>query len=284
MTLKFPEVCDAILDEVVQIALGAGRKICDVYEQDFDVEEKGNGSPVTQADIAANEYIVSGLKRLDEQYPIVSEEADETVPYDLRSQWPCFWLVDPLDGTKEFVSRNGEFTVNIALIENGEPVLGVVHVPVSGVTYVGCKLAGAHKIDGSGAITEIRAGNYQGGNVRVVGSRSHASKLLQVFADRFSEQEGSVELISMGSSLKLCLVAEGEADVYPRFGPTSEWDTAAAHAVVNAAGGRVTDMQGNDLQYNKRDILNPFFIVRDAGQFDWTPYVKEDGAELSTQA
>lgn len=281
--LKFPEICDAVLDEVVRIAQGAGKKICDIYEQDFDVEQKNNGSPLTQADLAANEHIVKGLKSLGEKYPIVSEELEQTASYDMRSQWPCYWLVDPLDGTKEFVNRNGEFTVNIALIENGEPVLGVVHVPVSAVTYIGCKGAGAHKIDGSGAVKEIRAGNYQGGTARVVGSRSHASELLKVFADRFAEKEGSVELINMGSSLKLCLVAEGEADIYPRFGPTSEWDTAAAHAVVNAAGGRVTDMQGNDLRYNKRDILNPFFIVRDAGQFDWSPYVKQDGAELSSQ-
>lgn len=282
MTLKFPDGCDALVDELVRIAQGAGKCISDIYEQEFDVEHKADGSPLTQADQAAHEYIVQGLKKLQLQYPLVSEESEKMVAYETRSQWPRYWLVDPLDGTKEFVNRNGEFTVNIALIDNGIPVVGVVHVPVSGVTYTGCKHAGAYKISGTGAITEIHAGKYNGGEARVVGSRSHAGVMLKEFVDDFSEKEGGVELISMGSSLKLCLVAEGEADIYPRFGPTSEWDTAAAHAVVSAAGGRVTDMQGNDLRYNKPDILNPYFVVKDAGQFDWSPYMKEDGAALST--
>ncbi|MDH5631681.1 MAG: 3'(2'),5'-bisphosphate nucleotidase CysQ [Gammaproteobacteria bacterium] len=271
MRLKFPDVCEVLADEVARIAEGAGKRIRDIYQQEFDVEHKEDGSPLTMADHAANDFIIESLNKLGLGFPILSEESS-SIPYEQRSGWETFWLVDPLDGTKEFVNRNGEFTVNIALINHGRPVIGVVHVPVSGVTYTGCENGGAFRIDPLGSAIEIRAGNFRGGPARVVGSRSHAGERLKTFIERYSAAYAQAELVSMGSSLKLCLVAEGEADVYPRFGPTSEWDTAAAHAVVSAAGGRVIDLDGNDLVYNKPDILNPFFLVVDQGDFDWSPY------------
>jgi 3'(2'), 5'-bisphosphate nucleotidase len=253
-----------VLDSLVSIAREAGKAILEIYESDFEIIEKSDGSPLTLADKNANAIIERGLKALEPKLPIVSEES-ERPDATVRNEWRRYWLVDPLDGTKEFTKRNGEFTVNIALIEEGVPVIGVVHVPVSATTYFASNSRGAFKQCADQEPEPIRTSSYKGGKVIVVASRSHANPLLVEFFNQLDEYE----TLSMGSSLKLCLVAEGRADIYPRFGPTSEWDTAAAHCIVNAAGGQVTDMEGAVLQYNKPDILNPWFVVTGAGDYPW---------------
>ena len=255
--------------EIVAIAREAGRAILDVYERDFAVAEKGDRSPLTEADLASHHVIRQRLERLTPDIPVLSEESAE-VPFAERARWQRYWLVDPLDGTKEFVKRNGEFTVNVALIQGQAPVMGVVHVPVTGVTYFGEHHHGAFRQEGDSPPRPIHVTATLGDTPRVVGSRSHAGEGLQ----RFLANLGDYELVSMGSSLKLCLVAEGKADVYPRLGPTSEWDTAAAQAVVEAAGGRVTDTQMTILRYNtKESVLNPeFFAFGDISE-DWSRFL-----------
>jgi len=243
--------------EIASLAKRAGVEILQVYSQPFDVTRKQDQSPLTQADLRAHSVIVRKLSELTPQLPVLSEEASD-IPYDERRRWQRYWLVDPLDGTKEFVSRNGEFTVNIALIENHVPVLGVVHVPVKNTTYVGSS-DGAFKQVGDHGFTTIRVRRPPAIPLRIVGSRSHtkAGSL-----DSLLERVGPHTLMSIGSSLKFCLIAEGSADFYPRFGPTSEWDTAAAHAVLEAAGGAVVDIHGQPLRYNlKADLLNPHFFA-----------------------
>jgi len=260
---------DKQAQQLLDIARAAGRSILEVYHQDFSVDEKADNSPLTAADLASHRIIVEGLERLDPAIPVLSEEGAAT-PYTTRRQWRRYWLIDPLDGTREFVKRNGEFTVNIALIDEGRPVVGVVHVPVSGVSYVGQAGQGAWKVDADGGSTEIRVCEKRRGIARVAGSRSHAGDSLM----RFLERLGDHEIVSMGSSLKLCLVAEGVADIYPRLGPTSEWDTAAAQAVVESAGGLVTDTQFRPLRYNTKDsLLNPHFLVFGDRSEDWGDYL-----------
>jgi 3'(2'), 5'-bisphosphate nucleotidase len=256
-----------LLEKICELARTAGDEILKIYDSDFAVQDKTDGSPLTAADRVAHEAIIAGLKKLTHSIPVLSEESND-IDYTERSTWQRYWLVDPLDGTKEFVKRNGEFTVNIALVEHGSPVLGVVYVPVSGVIYYACHGIGAFKQHGGQAPVAIHVKPFAGGTARVVASRSHAGEAVQNFIDAV----GDVEIVSMGSSLKLCLVAEGAADVYPRLGPTSEWDTAAAQAVVEVAGGAVTDLEGEPLRYNKDDILNPWFIVSD-GTTDWARYL-----------
>ncbi|HSD68620.1 MAG TPA: 3'(2'),5'-bisphosphate nucleotidase CysQ [Woeseiaceae bacterium] len=255
----------SLIEPVVSLSIEAGMAILAVYETDFDVERKADTSPLTQADMASNRCIVNKLARLTPDIPIITEEAG-LPDFELRRQWRRYWLIDPLDGTKEFVSRNGEFTVNIALVEDGRPVLGVVHVPVQGKTYVGCAGAGAEVREAGKATRQIRVAATSAIPVRVVGSRSHRGSSLDVFLDGL----GEYEMHPMGSSLKFCVVAEGRADVYPRLGPTSEWDTAAAQAVVEQAGGSVLELDGKPLIYNsKQDILNPHFLVVGPRDRDW---------------
>ena len=250
---------DEVLHQVMSIAREAGDAILQVYNSDnFDVEKKGDDSPLTAADLAAHNIIVDGLRALPEQFPVHSEES-QGITWEMRRRWARYWLVDPLDGTKEFIKRNGEFTVNIAMMENGIPVAGVVHVPVKGVTYVGGQGMGAWKVaDGVFHAIQVRP---LGEKVIMVASRSHGSDKLGEVEKLIEEKLGPVERTSMGSSLKLCLVAEGVADFYPRLAPTSEWDTAAADAIVRAAGGSVVKTDFVPLQYNKEDILNPHFLV-----------------------
>ncbi len=253
-----------LLPTVIDIARAAGDQILKIYDTDFDVEHKADESPLTAADLASHRAIVAGLEHMDVDYPVLSEES-RAVPFSERSSWNPYWLVDPLDGTKEFVKRNGEFTVNIALIHNHRPVLGVVHVPVTGVTYYAADDHGAFRKDGDAQPVPIRVASDLR-TPRVVGSRSHRSDAVNAYLDNLGEHE----MVAMGSSLKFCVVAEGGADVYPRLGPTSEWDTAAAHAVVNGAGGRVVHLDGTDLTYNaKDDILNPHFMVLGNPTRDW---------------
>jgi len=262
------------LERIVAIAEKAGRAIMTIYARDFDVAEKEDKSPLTEADMAAHRIIVEELQRLEPRLPILSEESAD-IPWEERSRWLRYWLVDPLDGTREFIKRNGEFTVNIALVESGRATCGVVHVPVSETSYYGCIGKGAWKKEKDGPPQRIRVARQRRHPLRVAGSRSHAGDSLK----RFLARVGPHEIMSMGSSLKLCLVAEGDADIYPRLGPTSEWDTAAAQAVVEAAGGHVTDLQGEPLRYNRKDsLLNPHFLVFGDENEDWTAYLQPNPA------
>lgn len=254
-----------LIEPLVALATEAGDRILEVYATDFDVQSKDDESPLTQADLASHNTIVAGLAELAPDIPIISEEGG-LAPYAERREWHRYWLIDPLDGTKEFVNRNGEFTVNIALIVAGEPVIGIVRVPVHKKTYVGCEGYGADRRDADGQPQRIHVAKAAGTPPRIVGSRSHRGASL----DAFLENLGKFDMVPMGSSLKFCVVAEGGADVYPRLGPTSEWDTAAAQAVVEQAGGKVVTTDGKQLAYNQKDdILNPWFVVIGAADQDW---------------
>jgi 3'(2'), 5'-bisphosphate nucleotidase len=260
------------VQNIVKIAREAGEKILEIYQTtDFDVEMKADNSPLTRADIASHEHIVGRLQALDPQIPVLSEESKD-VSYAERSLWTRFWLVDPLDGTKEFIKRNGEFTVNIALVEKGNVVLGVVHTPVLGVTHYAVKGGGAFKQDQKDT-KSIKASHHVNGTLQVVASRSHAGQETQDLLTALSK-DYAVNLVSKGSALKLCLVAEGAAHFYPRLGPTMEWDTAAAQCVAEEAGAVVTDIKGEKLRYNKENLLNPFFIVNGVPTLNWEKYLE----------
>jgi 3'(2'), 5'-bisphosphate nucleotidase len=253
----------SVFDQVLVIARQAGEAILRIYgEDDLGISAKDDNSPLTRADIAAHKVIVAGLSAMTPAIPILSEEA-APAPWEERRRWDRYWLVDPLDGTKEFIKRNGEFTVNIALIDHGEPVLGAVYVPTQDLLYCGLRDGGAWKIQ-AGAQERIVARRIEAGRktLRVVASRSHHGEELAVWLKKMEARFPAIELCNMGSSLKICLVAEGRADVYPRLAPTSEWDTAAAQAVLEAAGGKLLDLGGRPYRYNtKEDILNPYFFA-----------------------
>ncbi len=269
---------DKLILTAILAAKRAGEAILDVYGSDFAVEQKDDKSPLTLADKRSNEIITDVLEQTitvnNSTVPILSEEGKE-IPYDERKKWEYFWLVDPLDGTKEFVKRNGEFTVNIALIHKHKPVLGIIYIPVKDVFYFAAINFGTYKLENSEILSgdlsikelidkseRLPLNNNNKTSLTVIGSRSHTSEEFSEFVRRLNEKYENVEFISSGSSLKLCLVAEGIADVYPRFGPTMEWDTAAGQAIVEQAKGRVMDTQTNEpLSYNKNNLLNPFFIV-----------------------
>ncbi|MBT8087147.1 MAG: 3'(2'),5'-bisphosphate nucleotidase CysQ [Gammaproteobacteria bacterium] len=254
-----------LIEPVVALAEDAGRAILEVYSTDFEVQSKTDESPLTQADLASHRCIAAGLAELTPEIPIISEE-DGLPDFAERGSWGRYWLIDPLDGTREFVNRNGEFTVNIALIEQHRPVFGVVRVPVQNKTYFGCEGNGAALRVDDADWQPIRVAASSSQPVRVVGSRSHRGASL----DAYLEALGEYDMVPMGSSLKFCVVAEGGADIYPRLGPTSEWDTAAAQAVVEQAGGRVVTLDGKSMKYNeKSDILNPHFLVIGAADRDW---------------
>lgn len=252
------------VNQLIDISIKAGEAILEIYEQDFEVIEKEDNSPLTQADKRSNEEIMKGLQKFYPDVPIISEE-NKLITYDERKDWSYFWLVDPLDGTKEFIKKNDEFTVNIALIHNGNPVLGVVHIPVTGDTFYYAEGQGSYKRDKSGTVTKLpekQAYYLDKDKITVVASRSHLTQEVQDFVDALKAKGKEVEFLSAGSSLKFCLVAEGKADVYPRFGPTMEWDTGAAHAVALGAGRQVLDSTTHrPLTYNKENLLNPWFIV-----------------------
>ena len=248
------------IQDIVLIAEEAGKAILGIYARDFEVEFKADDSPLTIADKTANEIIVNRLQQTFPAIPFISEE-ERQLSYAERKKWDKCWLIDPLDGTKEFVKKNGEFTVNIALIKNGEPVLGVVHVPVQNKTYFALQGEGAF-LKSDGKIEKIHTRELINGKITIVGSRSHSNDQTIQFVEQKKQEFEEVEFVSAGSSLKICLVAEGKADVYPRFGPTMEWDTAAGHAVVKEAGGELLQYpEMTELQYNKENLLNPFFIV-----------------------
>lgn len=259
---------------LLNLAAEAGEAILEVYDSDFTYERKDDSTPLTLADKRSHEIIVRRLKEAYPDIPIISEES-ENVPYETRSRWDKFWLVDPLDGTKEFIKRNGEFTVNIALIENNVPVAGVVYVPVTKTFYFAKRGFGAYKFVDDGKlqtakdIQEITASACrlpEGPNERVftvVTSRSHISKETKKYTNKLRQKHGTIEVVARGSSLKLCMVAEGKADIYPRLGPTSEWDIAAAHAVVKEAGRGVYSYHSDEeFIYNKESLRNEWFVVR----------------------
>lgn len=248
-----------LLGPVIALAREAGEAILKIYaEVNPSVEYKKDSSPLTHADLASHRVLVDGLTSLAPGYPVLSEESSD-IPYQQRMKWRRFWLVDPLDGTKEFLRRNGEFTVNIALMQDGSPVLGVVSAPVLNRLYCAAKGAGSWRVDGEER-QPIHVAGPRVGTVRVVMSRTHGSG--EENLDQFTGGASNCEFVSMGSSLKFCLVAEGAADVYPRLGPTMEWDTAAAQCVVEQAGGTVTDLDGNPMRYNKPNLLNPGFVAK----------------------
>ncbi|MFK8013255.1 MAG: 3'(2'),5'-bisphosphate nucleotidase CysQ [Marinicellaceae bacterium] len=254
-----------LLKNIEKTAIKAGEAILEIYDSaDFGVEMKSDDSPLTKADLAAHNVIVKDLQTLTPDVPILSEESAK-ISYSERSTWQKYWLVDPLDGTKEFIKKNGEFTVNIALIESGQPTLSVVYVPVKKIAYAAAKGYGAFKmIDGERQkiVCHKPARNIP----VVVGSRSHISEDVKNYLDKL----GDHEMTAMGSSLKFCLVAEGVADLYPRLGLTSEWDTAAAQCIVEQAGGRVVTLDNESLKYNTKDsLLNPFFMVYGDGNREW---------------
>ena len=258
-----------LVEQVVLISRLAGCEILKIYDSDFEIETKADDSPLTAADRAAHELITQALGELTPEIPVWSEES-AAIPYAERAAWPRFWLVDPLDGTKEFIKRNGEFTVNIALVSTHEPILGVVHVPVQNREYFGYQGGGAFLSEEATKPRSISVSHRADKTVRVVGSRSHLGSSLE----KYLKNLGPHVMVPMGSSLKFCLVASGEADIYPRLGPTSEWDTAAAQAVVECAGGKVVTLQGQRLLYNtKADVLNPHFLVFGDGSRHWTDYI-----------
>ncbi len=259
------------LEIAIEAALEGGKQIMNIYNSgDFNIEKKGDNSPLTSADLAANTVINKYL--IETKIPIISEE-NKQLDYSERKDWKTCWIVDPLDGTKEFIKKNGEFTVNIALIENGKPVLGVIYVPAKNIIYYADSKSAwkqelstkKPKFDHSDS-KEISPKKLEG-KIRVVGSRSHMNKNTEAFISELKEKYGEeIEVVSKGSSLKFCLVAEGEAQIYPRFAPTMEWDTAAGHAICRATGLKVIDQKtGKEMIYNRENLLNNYFLVSAIG-------------------
>ncbi|MDZ7804751.1 3'(2'),5'-bisphosphate nucleotidase CysQ [Thiohalophilus sp.] len=268
--MSLSQQLDELIEPVKKIAYEAGRRIMVIYEQGFSVEEKHDNTPLTEADLAAHEAVEAGLQALTPRLPILSEES---IPasFDERRDWQRYWLVDPLDGTREFIKRNGEFTVNIALIDNHEPVLGVVYAPVIGALYYAARGLGARKRSGLDDAHAIRVREHCPDRMVIAGSRSHQTPEFK----NFIAQLDNYEIISMGSALKSCLVAEGTADLYARLGPTSEWDTAAAQCIVEEAGGCMTDTNMQPLRYNtKEELLNPHFLVFGDRSINWAEYLQ----------
>jgi len=257
-------------EAVIAIARDAGAAIMEVYRQDFTVEHKDDRSPLTQADLAAHRIIVAGLEKLTPDVPVLSEES-ASLPWSERERWTRYWLVDPLDGTREFVKKNGEFTVNIALIENHEPVFGVVYAPALDELHYGERGLGAFVRVGDDDVA-LNTRRPAVSPLRVAASRSHLDERTAALLARL----GEIETASMGSSLKFCRIAEARIDLYPRFGLTSEWDTAAAQALVEAAGGVVLTLDGQPLRYNTKDsLLNPHFIVLGDAELPWREWLDD---------
>ena len=261
------------LKQLLKIAINAsiegGQEIIKVYETEFEVEQKSDHTPLTLADKNCNNIIEDFLVKTN--IPILSEEGNK-VSYLERKKWEYFWLVDPLDGTKEFVKRNGEFTVNIALIHNSSPIMGVIFVPVDNVLYYAMEGLGSFKINRSKIINNLDSLILDSKKLPlddkraafvVVGSRSHMSSETEVFFENKKKEYGDIEVMAIGSSLKICMVAEGKADAYPRYAPTMEWDTGAGHAIAKMAGFSVLQYNTDkEIVYNKKDLLNPWFLVK----------------------
>ena len=251
-----------LLLDICNVAIEAGKEILNFYNNEIEVTQKEDLSPLTKADLASNKIILESLTKLNSNIPILSEES--LVDWSIRKNWKKYWLIDPLDGTKEFIKKNGEFTVNIALIEDNNPILGVVYVPAKSLLYLAEKNKGSFKTN-----TKNKLENFEGiqkilvssqtTRARVIGSRSHSNA---TFDNWVKEKFPNADIVQAGSSLKFCLIAEGEADIYPRFGPTSEWDIAAGHMIVNEAGGKIRTFQNHSIKYNtKENIINPEFYA-----------------------
>ena len=250
-------ITEELIQQVIKIARQAGSAIMKVYKSEFDVYIKDDNSPVTEADTKANAVITEGLKEINPEIPILSEEGRD-VSFEERSKWETFWLVDPLDGTKEFIKKNNEFTVNIALLENNQPVFGVVFAPALDILYWGSTGQGAFKTISGNSHKPVAVNSQLSDPVKIAGSRSHPSIKMNTFTSQFEKYE----VKPMGSSLKICSVADGSVHFYPRLGPTMEWDTAAAHAILKSADGEIIKYGTNKpLEYNKRNLLNPEFIA-----------------------
>ena len=251
------QITKDLIQEVIRISRQAGDAIMEVYHTDFDVQLKDDLSPVTQADKKANAIIERGLKSFDPTIPILSEEGHQ-ITYKERKEWEIFWLVDPLDGTKDFIKKNGEFTVNIALVEDQTPVFGVVYAPAIDLLFWGSLENGAWKKETDNPAEIMKVAAQIDKTVMIATSRSHPSDKMNIFLTQFEKYE----LHPMGSSLKICFVSDGSVHLYPRLGPTMEWDTAAAHAVLRASGGEMIQFGiSSPLQYNKKELLNPKFIA-----------------------
>ncbi|MGY0613364.1 MULTISPECIES: 3'(2'),5'-bisphosphate nucleotidase CysQ [unclassified Luteimonas] len=267
-------VAAAVREGVIAIAREAAAAIMAVYGGEVAVRAKADDSPVTAADLAAHRCIVDGLARLTPDIPVLSEESAHMVPLESRRSWSRFWLVDPLDGTREFLKGNGEFTVNIALVDDGVPVFGVIQAPVTGAVWHGAPGQGACRRDGD-AERAIATRRPATAPLRVAASRSHLDARTAAMLGRIGEHES----IGLGSSLKFCLLAEGGMDAYPRLGPTSEWDTAAGQAILEAAGGCVLDLRGRPFRYNQRDtVLNGDFVALGDPALPWREWVQEPSA------
>ncbi|VAW59746.1 3'(2'),5'-bisphosphate nucleotidase [hydrothermal vent metagenome] len=250
------------------IARTAGERILEIYNSEYTIEHKADKTPLTTADLAADQIIKNGLKQLSPEIPVLTEES-ANIAFETRKLWNRYWLVDPLDGTREFIKRNGEFTVNIALIENHRSILGVINVPVTGIDYYAWHKGHAYKHSPQKGIERINVRKAIPGKLTIAGSRSHASSKLKEYLEKL----GDIELLSVGSSLKSCMVAEGTVDLYPRLGLTSEWDTAAAQCIVEEAGGHITQIDLSDLRYNTKDsLLNPEFFVFGDNSIEWNQF------------
>jgi 3'(2'), 5'-bisphosphate nucleotidase len=257
MNFNSEKEIDKIIINLHEISIMAGRSIMNIYNSEYKKEIKTDGSPLTEADNKSNEIIIKNLKKINPLIPIISEE-DSDIPYSVRSKWDTYWLIDPLDGTKEFINKNGEFTTNIALIKNNKPIIGIVHSPTTQETYWGSRMLGSYHIDVNEKIRKLDANKINNNNIcRVVVSRSHKSQKIK----EFLKQIGGSTCIESGSSIKFCMIADNKADIYPRFSPTSEWDTAAGQAVAIFSNAKV-NLSNGILEYNKKaSYLNESFLV-----------------------
>ncbi len=258
-----------LCQNALSIARIAGKKILEIYNSKYNIEHKQDNTPLTTADLAADKIIRLALKELTPDIPVLTEESD-FIAFSERKKWNRYWLVDPLDGTREFIKRNDEFTVNIALIENHKSILGVINVPVTQTDYFAWQAGGAYKQTQHDLAKKIHTRKADINHLVIAGSRSHASDKLKSYLKKFS----NIKLLSVGSSLKSCMVAEGSVDLYPRLGLTSEWDTAAAHCIVEEAGGFITQTDSSELLYNTKDsLLNPEFFVFGDKNILWHRYL-----------
>ena len=255
--MKITPLSDELIHSVIEIARQAGAAIMEVYASDFDIQIKDDRSPVTEADMRANTIITEGLEKMTPEVPVLSEEGPD-ITFNERSQWESYWLVDPLDGTKEFIKNNDEFTVNIALLEYNQPIFGVVYAPALNKLYFGSSEKGSFKSNDVDTFTSISVKSQVTNPVQIAVSRSHPDSKMNSFISQFDKYD----LHPMGSSLKICSVSDGTVHYYPRLNPTMEWDTAASHAIIRAAGGELIKFGTNKpLEYNKKDLLNPKFIA-----------------------
>ena len=258
-----------LMRDLVRIAGIAGDAIRELYDRgNVEISLKPDQSPVTAADRISHDLIVEKLKELTPGLPVLSEESED-VPFEIRTRWASYWLIDPLDGTKEFIHRSGDFAINIARIDDGKPGIGLIHSPLSGLTYFAEKGNGAFRMERDREPVPVRAAGYRGGQPKIVVSRFHSGAELERFLAKLPGHEAR----NMGSSLKICLVADGSVDLYPRFSPTMEWDTAAGHCIVEEAGGRLTDLARKSLKYNKPLLVNPPFVASGFPPFPWWEYL-----------